>query len=162
MVQWLRLHLPTQEVRIHSRVGKIPWRRKWQPTPGFLPGEPHGQRSLVSYSPWGSKESAMTELLSTHTVREATLILEEIKRISTPARTKYNSRKSIFSKKHFSCCLFFSKKKKWCQQLLKILSFLSVLKWPYFIRNITTHFTMEKKKKGLFWAVFKSFAIVCD
>ena len=36
------------------------WRRKWQPTPVFLPGEFHGQRSLVSYSPWGSKELDMT------------------------------------------------------------------------------------------------------
>ena len=33
-------------------VRKIPWRRKWQPTPVFLPGESHGQRSLVGYSPW--------------------------------------------------------------------------------------------------------------
>jgi len=32
-------------------VGKIPWRRAWQPTPVFLPGESHGQRSLASYSP---------------------------------------------------------------------------------------------------------------
>ena len=37
------------------------WRRKWQPTPVFLPGESHGQRSLVVYSPWGSKESDTTE-----------------------------------------------------------------------------------------------------
>ena len=37
-------------------VRKIPWRRKWQPTPVFLPGESHGQRSLASYRPWGSKE----------------------------------------------------------------------------------------------------------
>ena len=34
-------------------VRKIPWRRAWQPTPVFLPGEPHGQRSLTGYSPWG-------------------------------------------------------------------------------------------------------------
>ena len=38
-----------------SWVGKIPWGRKWQPTPVFLPGESHGQRSLVGYSPWGRK-----------------------------------------------------------------------------------------------------------
>ena len=38
---------------------RIPWRRKWQPTPVFLPGESHGQRSLVGYSPWGRKESDM-------------------------------------------------------------------------------------------------------
>ena len=37
----------------HHWVGNVPWRRKWQPTPVFLPGESHGQRSLVSYSPQG-------------------------------------------------------------------------------------------------------------
>ena len=37
-------------------VRKIPWRRKWQPTPVFLPGESRGQRSLAGYSPWGGKE----------------------------------------------------------------------------------------------------------
>ena len=35
---------------------KIPWRRAWQPTPVFLPGESHGQRALVGCSPWGVKE----------------------------------------------------------------------------------------------------------
>ena len=35
-----------------SLVRKIPWRRKWQPTPVLLPGRSHGQRSLVGYSPW--------------------------------------------------------------------------------------------------------------
>ena len=46
-------------------VGKIPWRRKWQPTPVFLLGKSHVQRSLVGCSPWGHKESDMTEPLST-------------------------------------------------------------------------------------------------
>ena len=44
-----------------SWVRKIPWRRKWQPIPVFLPGESHGQRSLTGYSPWGRKESDTTE-----------------------------------------------------------------------------------------------------
>ena len=35
--------------------GKIPWRRKWQPTPVFLPGKAHGQRNLADNSPWGHK-----------------------------------------------------------------------------------------------------------
>ena len=35
---------------------RFPWRRSWQPTPVFLPGESHGQRSLAGYSPWGCKE----------------------------------------------------------------------------------------------------------
>ena len=39
----------------------LPWRRAWQPTSVFLPGESHGQRSLVGYSPWGHKQSEMTE-----------------------------------------------------------------------------------------------------
>ena len=42
-------------------VRKIPWRRKWQPTPVLLPGESHGGRSMVGYSPWGRKELDMTE-----------------------------------------------------------------------------------------------------
>ena len=46
-------------------VGKIPQRRKWQPTPIFLRGKSHGQRSLEGYSPWCWKESYMTELLNT-------------------------------------------------------------------------------------------------
>ena len=43
--------------RFDPRVRKSPWRRKWQPAPGFLPGESHGQRSLVGYGPWGSEKS---------------------------------------------------------------------------------------------------------
>ena len=50
-----------QEPRYDSRVRKIPWRMEWQPTPVFLPGEFHGQRSLAGYSLWGHKESDMTE-----------------------------------------------------------------------------------------------------
>ena len=42
-------------------VGKIPWRREQLPTPVFLPGEPHRQRSLAGYGPWDRKESDRTE-----------------------------------------------------------------------------------------------------
>ena len=45
----------TEEVRVNPWVVKIPWRRKWPPTPVFLPGDFHGQRILVGYSPWGCK-----------------------------------------------------------------------------------------------------------
>ena len=51
------------ETRFDPWVRKIPWRRKWQPTPVFLPGEFHGWRTLVGYSPWGRKESDTTEQL---------------------------------------------------------------------------------------------------
>ena len=53
--------------RFDSWVGKIPWSRKWQPTPVFLPGKFHGQRSLAGYSLWGHKESDMAECTHTHT-----------------------------------------------------------------------------------------------
>ena len=43
--------------RLHLWTRKTAWRRKWQPTPVFLPGESRGQRSLAGYSPWGHKES---------------------------------------------------------------------------------------------------------
>ena len=45
-------------------IGKIPWSRKWQLTPVFLPGKFHGQRSLAGYSSWGRKESDTAEWLS--------------------------------------------------------------------------------------------------
>ena len=41
--------------RLDPWVGTIPWRRKWQPIPVFLPGKSHGQKSLAGYSPWGPK-----------------------------------------------------------------------------------------------------------
>ena len=52
------------ETRVCPWVGKIPWRREWQPTPVFLPGESDGWRSLGGYSPWGCKDSDTTEQLS--------------------------------------------------------------------------------------------------
>ena len=45
----------------HPWGGKIPWRRKWQPTPVFLPGASHGQGSLVAYRPWSHKEPDTSE-----------------------------------------------------------------------------------------------------
>ena len=51
---------------------KIPWRRRWQPTPVFLPEKSHGQRSQASYSPWDCKESDTTERLSTKALQYST------------------------------------------------------------------------------------------
>ena len=63
--RWLSGKEPTcqcRRFRFNPWVRKIPWRRKWQPTPVFLPGKAHGQRSLAGYSPLGHKESATTEM----------------------------------------------------------------------------------------------------
>ena len=58
------MHLPSRRRRFDPWVGKTAWRRKWQPTPVFLPEESYGERSRVGYCPWGHKESDMTEWLT--------------------------------------------------------------------------------------------------
>ena len=70
MPGWLNGKENACQCRRHRRLkfdsweGKIPWSRKWQPTPVFLPGKSYGQRSLVDCSAWGCKESDTTEQLS--------------------------------------------------------------------------------------------------
>jgi len=59
-----RICLHCRRPRFDSWVRKIPWRREWQPTPVFLPGESHGQRGLAGYSPCGRRESYTTERLN--------------------------------------------------------------------------------------------------
>ena len=56
VAQMVKIYLQCRRPGFNSWVGKIPWRREWQPTPVFLPGKSHGQRSLAIYSPWGCKE----------------------------------------------------------------------------------------------------------
>ena len=55
MAQWWRICLQCKRCGFSPWSGKIPWRRKWQPTPVFLPAKSHGLGSLVGYSPWGCK-----------------------------------------------------------------------------------------------------------
>ena len=62
----------------HPWVGKIPWRRKWQPAPVFLPGESHGQRSLAGYSPGGHQESNTTKQPSMHIAFKSQMWINEI------------------------------------------------------------------------------------
>ena len=61
---WLRVWLWCRRPRFNLWVGKIPWRRKWQPFQYSCLGESHGQRSMAGYSPWGSQESDTTEWLN--------------------------------------------------------------------------------------------------
>ena len=65
-LRWSRVCLKCRRPRFDPWVGKIPWKRKWQPTLVFLPGEFHGWKSLADYSPWYCKESDMTEQLHFH------------------------------------------------------------------------------------------------
>ena len=63
-LRWLRICLQCRRPGFDPWMGKIPWRKEWQPTPVFLPLELHGQKRLVGYSPWGQKELDMTEWLT--------------------------------------------------------------------------------------------------
>ena len=80
-----------------SWVGKIPWRRKQQPTPVFLAGKSHGQRSLEGYSPWGHKEYNMTEqlhflsfdiILQASRNNDSSLVAQVVKHLPTMRETQ--------------------------------------------------------------------------
>ena len=76
-----------QETWFNPWVRKVPWRRRWQPTSVFLPGEFHGQRSLAGYRPWGRKESDKTEWL-THTYSWITLGKKQTGRECNPTHQR--------------------------------------------------------------------------
>ena len=67
VTQTVKNLLAVQEAWIRSWVGKIPWRREWQPTPVFFPGESHGQRSPMGYSPQGQRVRHDWATKHTHT-----------------------------------------------------------------------------------------------
>ena len=100
-----------------------PWRRKWQPTPVFLPGESHGWRNLAGYSPWGRKESERTDAQHTPTPpcghRKSTLergLQTSVGRLAlsgtiSSCNLKWLWDSSIF---HYYKNLSFSPGYKWC------------------------------------------------
>ena len=67
MAQWDRIHLPMQETQVQSLGQEDPLEDKMATHSRILPGKPHGERSLVGYSPQGCTESDMTEQLSMST-----------------------------------------------------------------------------------------------
>ena len=82
------------QCRRHKRSGidpwvrKIPWKRAWQPTPEFLPGESHGQSILAGYRLWSTKKLDMTEWQSIAQYWELMLLLIESQMLSTLPSTK--------------------------------------------------------------------------
>ena len=72
VVKNLPINVGDKKLRFHPWVGKISWRRKWQPIPVFLLGQSHGQGSLAGYSPWHLKESDMIEVTE-HTHKAHTI-----------------------------------------------------------------------------------------
>ena len=72
-------YLKTKQTARNLQCYSSLWRRQWQPTPVFLPGEFCGQRSLAGYSPWGCKESDTTEHTHTHTYKDTVTIAINLK-----------------------------------------------------------------------------------
>ena len=98
---------PACQCRRHefgSWVRKIPWRRKWQHIPAFLPGKFHGQRSLVGYSPWGLKESDVTDCTRTHTHTHPIILTHNWINHNTPIFLTWT-----LTKAGVSCPMFVSK-----------------------------------------------------
>ena len=96
--QWQRICLSmqeTQEMQVRSLVGKVPWSWKWQPTPVFLPGKIHGQRSLVAVV-HGVTESRTR--LSTHTHTWMYLLVNfQIQKWDQRGDNHHNSAKGLFA-----------------------------------------------------------------
>ena len=74
-------------------VGKIPWRRKWQPTPVFLPGESHGQRNLAGWSPWVAKSQTWLKWLTKDTLKASSLSCVQL--FATPWTVAYQAPPSM-------------------------------------------------------------------
>ena len=64
MAQTVKNLLALGRLEFDPWIGKIPWRREWQPTPVFLLGKFHGQRNIRGYSPWDHKEPDTTEQIT--------------------------------------------------------------------------------------------------
>ena len=79
-----------QQEWIRSLSWKDPLEEEMAPTPVFLPEKSHGQKSLAGYSPWGPKESGMTERLSTHTGNQIQYLVTTSKRVQSEQQQNQN------------------------------------------------------------------------
>ena len=108
MVQRVKNPLQCRRHRFYPWVRKILCRKKWQPTPVFLPGKSLGQRSLAGYSPWGCKESDMTECLKTRVLASVSRKYDSSFLLSLP-QVKGGWQHRIRNKKgtpdHFHCSI---------------------------------------------------------
>ena len=106
------------ETRVRSLGQEDPWRRKWQPTPVLLPGESHGGRSLVGYSPWGRKESDSIDYLLC--LPENTVLLKQL------------SSFSCCGEDHLSCKFYQCKEKQKKRRICSITvpPPLWIILWP--------------------------------
>ena len=94
---WLRqyrIHPLFRRPRFDPWVGKIPWRRVWQPTAVFLTGKSHGQKSLAGYNPWCGKEQIRLKQLSMHAHSSGSI--SGIPYLKSPSSTSVGSNRYTF------------------------------------------------------------------
>ena len=100
---------PSCQCRRHKRpmfdpwVKKIPWRKAWQPTPVFLPGESHRHRSLVGHSPYGHKESDMTEANQHAHMHFLVQLIFDLRNLKLSPKELWCSKNLINSKTFIKC-----------------------------------------------------------
>ena len=115
-----------------------PWRRKWQPTPVFLPGESHGQRSLVGYSPRGRKESDMTKRLHFCSLTDLSTFIDQVAHFTCSAKIcTYFPLSSMFSECYALMLCYACSFIKWKTvsspfPYLNFTPFQSLSHWNYF------------------------------
>ena len=95
-LKWPSTYPHCRRPEFDSRVGKIPWKREWQPTPVFLPGEFHGQKSLVDYSPWGHEVWDTTERPSLLLFNKTVMDLTGLHSVIRLTRLKTEPRRPFF------------------------------------------------------------------
>ena len=94
--------------RFDPWVRKVPWRRKWQPSPVFLPGKSHEQRSLAGYSPWGLKSRAqLSDQTTIYKVSDKDLLYSTGNSTEHLAIT-YNGKESEKEYAYTCMCLYFA------------------------------------------------------
>ena len=150
---------PTYQCRKHKRcsfdlwVGKIPWRRAWQPNPAFFPRESHGHRSLVGYSLWGCRVNMIkTTWPSSYTATTFTHTLTFMFFLGFLSCTLHSAEKGALRHTVGPCGFFY---KQWCiyvnlSQLISPCpptSFLGnhKLLFFFFFLNLWGCFSLEKK-----------------
>ena len=108
--------------RLDPWVWKIPWRRKWQPTPVLLPGKSHGERSMAGYSPWGRK--TLSNSSTAVRVRSWARDWENGYRVTSPYPGRsavhlgsHHVKKQIWQIEHMSLPLFPSETHKNCSEI---------------------------------------------
>ena len=139
-----------QDIWVDPWVEKIPWRREWLPTPVFLPGEFHGQRCLVGYSPWGCKEPDMTEqLIIIKAKRSQGKVSGTNTTILCRGRNELYNIQPVF---HIFCCC--------CSSAGANMSSLCLL-YRYIFALYKTWKNLRKPENDHFWTSHINMQVIC-